>query len=40
MDRAGGYVAQAVGAPVRQVSRMLNTVKAVVESLRSPLGPR
>lgn len=40
MDRAGGYIAQAVGAPVRQVSKMLNTVKAVVESLRSPLPPR
>jgi hypothetical protein len=40
MDRAGGFVATAVSAPVRQISRMLNTVKAVVESLRSPLAPR
>ncbi len=34
MDRAGGFVANAVSTPVRQVSRMLGTVKAVVESLR------
>jgi hypothetical protein len=34
LDRAGGFVANAVSTPVRQVSRMLGTVKAVVESLR------
>jgi methyl-accepting chemotaxis protein len=34
MDRAGGFVANAVSTPVRQVSRILGTVKAVVESLR------
>ena len=34
MDRAGGFVANAVSAPVRQVSKLLGTVKAVVESLR------
>jgi len=34
LDRAGGFVANAVSAPVRQVSRILGTVKAVVESLR------
>jgi methyl-accepting chemotaxis protein len=34
MDRAGGFVANAVSTPVRQVSRILTTVKAVVESLR------
>lgn len=34
MDRAGGFVASAVSSPVRQVSRILGTVKAVVESLR------
>jgi hypothetical protein len=33
-DRAGDFVANAVSAPVRQVSRILGTVKAVVESLR------
>jgi hypothetical protein len=40
MDRAGGFVANAVSAPVRQVSRMLGTVKAVVESLRSTAARR
>lgn len=40
LDRAGGFVATAVSAPVRQVSKILNTVKAVVESLRSPVQPR
>lgn len=34
LDHAGGFVANAVSTPVRQVSRMLGTVKAVVESLR------
>jgi hypothetical protein len=34
LDRAGGFVANAVSTPVRQVSRILGTVKAVVESLR------
>jgi len=34
LDRAGGFVASAVSSPVRQVSRILGTVKAVVESLR------
>jgi hypothetical protein len=38
MDRAGGFVANAVSAPVRQVSRMLGTVKAVVESLSKPIA--
>jgi hypothetical protein len=40
VDRAGGFVANAVSAPVRQVSRMLGTVKAVVESLRLPVARR
>jgi hypothetical protein len=40
VDRAGGFVANAVSAPVRQVSRILGTVKAVVESLRSPVVRR
>jgi hypothetical protein len=40
MDRAGGFVANAVSAPVRQVSRMLGTVKAIVESLRSTAARR
>ena len=38
VDRAGGFVANAVSAPVRQVSRILGTVKAVVESLSKPVA--
>ena len=34
VDHAGGVVAQAVSAPVRQVSNMLGSVKAIIESLR------
>jgi DNA polymerase III gamma/tau subunit len=40
VDRAGGYVANAVSKPVRQVSSMLNSVKAIVASLRSPIAGR
>jgi methyl-accepting chemotaxis protein len=36
VDRAGGFVAQAVGAPIRQISGVLGSVKAIIESLRSP----
>jgi uncharacterized protein YoxC len=35
VDRAGGFVANVVSAPVRQISGVLGTIKAVVESLRS-----
>ena len=35
VDRAGGYVADVVSRPVRQVSALLNSVKAIAESLRS-----
>jgi methyl-accepting chemotaxis protein len=34
MDRAGGFVANAVSKPVRQISGMLGTVKSVMDSLR------
>jgi hypothetical protein len=34
LDRAGGFVANAVSKPVRQISGVLGTVKAVIESLR------
>jgi methyl-accepting chemotaxis protein len=40
VDRAGGFVAEAVSKPVRQVSGMLRSVKAIVESLRAPLAQR
>jgi uncharacterized protein YoxC len=35
VDRAGGFVVNAVHKPVRQISSMLGAVKAVVESLRA-----
>jgi uncharacterized protein YoxC len=36
VDRAGGFVAQIVSAPVRQVSSLLGSFKAIIESLRTP----
>jgi len=35
VDRAGGYVADVVSRPVRRVSAVFNSVKAIAESLRS-----
>jgi methyl-accepting chemotaxis protein len=35
VDRAGGFVAQAISRPVRQISGVLASAKAIVESLRS-----
>jgi hypothetical protein len=35
MDRAGSFVADCVNKPMRQFSALLNSAKAVVESLRS-----
>jgi hypothetical protein len=35
VDRAGGFVAEVVSRPVRQVSSLLNSLKAIVESLRN-----
>jgi methyl-accepting chemotaxis protein len=35
VDRAGGFVAEAVSRPVRQISGILRSAKAVVESLRA-----
>lgn len=35
VDRAGSFVAEAVGRPVRQFSGLLAGVKAVIESLRA-----
>jgi methyl-accepting chemotaxis protein len=34
VDRAGGFVAEAVSRPVRQISGMVASIKAIVESLR------
>jgi phage-related protein len=36
-DRAGDYVAGVVHGPVRQISGVLAAVKAIVESLRTPI---
>jgi hypothetical protein len=35
VDYAGGFVVEAVGRPVRQVSGILRAVKAIVGSLRA-----
>lgn len=35
VDRAGGFVAEAVSKPIRQVSGVMSSIKAVVESLRT-----
>jgi methyl-accepting chemotaxis protein len=40
VDRAGGFVADFVSKPVRQISNVLGMVKAVVESLRRPVAQR
>ena len=40
VDRAGGFVANFVTRPVKQVSGILATVKAVVDSLRGFGAPR
>ena len=36
VDRAGEYVAEAVSGPVRQVSAVLASIKAIVGALRAP----
>lgn len=35
IDRAGGFVAETVSRPVRQVSGLLSSIRAIIESLRS-----
>ncbi len=35
VDRAGGFVAEAVSKPVRQISGMVASIRAIVESLRN-----
>jgi ABC-type transporter Mla subunit MlaD len=40
VDRAGGFVADVVSRPVRQISGLLASVKAIAESLRAPAPPR
>jgi hypothetical protein len=36
VDRAGEYVAEAVSGPVRQISAVLASIKAIVGALRTP----
>jgi hypothetical protein len=40
LDYAGGFVAEAVSRPVRQVSSILRSAKAIIESLRTPVTRR
>jgi uncharacterized protein YoxC len=42
VDRAGGFVAETVSRPVRQISGLLSSMKAIIESLRAgpPIAPR
>ena len=40
VDRAGGFVVDAVSKPVRQLSSVLASIKAVVESLRNSSANR
>jgi methyl-accepting chemotaxis protein len=37
VDRVGNYVAETVSRPVRQVSGLLASIRAIVDSLRSPI---
>jgi phage-related protein len=37
VDRAGDYVAGVVNGPVRQISGVLASIKAIIESLRTPI---
>lgn len=39
VDHAGGFVAEAVSRPVRQVSGILRSAKAIIQTLRTP-APR
>ena len=40
VDRAGNYLTDAVSKPVRQISGVLGAVKAIIESLSSPMARR
>jgi hypothetical protein len=39
VDKAGAFVADAVSKPVRQISGLLASLKAIVESLRNSAAP-
>ena len=36
VDRAGGFVAEMVSRPVRQISGLMSSIRAAIESLRTP----
>jgi phage-related protein len=36
VDRAGGFVAETVSLPMRKISGLLSSIKAIIESLRMP----
>jgi hypothetical protein len=36
VDRAGDYVSETLGKPVRQIAGVVDALKAIVESLRTP----
>jgi len=40
VDRAGGFVNNVVSTPVRQISGVLRSAKAIVESLRGSRAAR
>jgi phage-related protein len=40
MDRAGGFVADTVNKPIRQVNALIASAKAFIESLRTAVPPR
>lgn len=40
LERAGGIVSTFVGKPVRQFSGILSSIKAVIDTLRTPAPPR
>jgi hypothetical protein len=40
LDYAGGFVAETVSKPVRQVSGILRAAKAIVQTLRTPVNHR
>jgi len=40
VDRAGSFVADVISRPVRQISGVLASIRAIVETLRAPSAPR
>lgn len=38
VDRAGGFVAETVSRPIRQISGLLASMRAIIESLRTPVA--